>query len=65
MRPHLGNSEGVRAEDNRQDRSHLNKWAVIGGKLWRKKEVSLSRLWNTRLFLQTMRAHIRGPRQRM
>ena len=43
----------------------LSKWTTMGGKAWRKKEVSLSRLWNTRLFFQTMMAHMRGPMHRI
>ena len=44
---------------------HLRRWMVIGGKAWRKKDVSLSRLWNTREFFQTMMANIKGPMARM
>ena len=37
----------------------------MGGKAWRKKDVSLSRLWNTNEFFQTMMANIKGPMQRI
>ena len=45
--------------------SDLSRWMVIGGKAWRKKDVSFSKLWNTSEFFQTMMANIKGPMQRI
>ena len=44
--------------------TYRKRWRWSGGKKWRKKEVSLSRLWKTRLFCHITIADPRVPKHR-
>ena len=44
--------------------TYRKRWRWSGGKKWRKNEVSLSRLWKTRLFCHITIADPRVPKHR-